>query len=145
RETARLKVAAASVVRLRQKVKALLRDKRGAGLAAITEALNPLLRGWTSYFRHAQVKDVWQELDGWIRRKLRCRLWRYGKRPYARAKSLMQQGLTRERAWRSATNGRGAWWNSGASHMNAAFPKSFFDRMGLVSLVDTHRRFQRQP
>jgi len=145
RETARLKVAAASVVRLRQKVKALLREKHGAGLAAITEALNPLLRGWTSYFRHAQVKDVWQELDGWIRRKLRCRLWRYGKRPYARAKSLMQQGLTRERAWRSATNGRGAWWNSGASHMNAAFPKSFFDRVGLVSLVDTHRRFQLQP
>jgi hypothetical protein len=25
--------------------------------------------------------------------------------------------------------------------MNAAFPKSFFDHMGLVSLVDTHRRF----
>jgi RNA-directed DNA polymerase len=46
------------------------------------------------------------------------------------------------KAWRSATNGRGAWWNAGASHMNAAFPKSFFDPMGLVSLVDTHRRFQ---
>lgn len=30
------------------------------------------------------------------------------------------------------------------SHMNAAFPKSFFDHMGLVSLVDTHRRFQIQ-
>jgi RNA-directed DNA polymerase len=55
----------------------------------------------------------------------------------------MKQGLPKERAWRSATNGRGAWWNSGASHMNAAFPKSFFDRLGLVSLVDTHQRFQR--
>ena len=142
RETARLKVAAASVARLRQKVKTVLREKRGVGLAAITEALNPLLRGWTSYFRYAEVKNVWQALDGWIRRKLRCRLWRQGKRPYARARSLMKQGLTRERAWRSATNGRGAWWNSGASHMNAAFPKSFFDRMGLVSLVDTHQRFQ---
>jgi RNA-directed DNA polymerase len=143
REQARLKVAAASVARLRQKVQTLLREKRGAGLAAITEALAPLLRGWTSYFRHAEVKNVWQGLDGWIRRKLRCRLWRYAKRPYARAKALMKQGLTRERAWRSATNGRGAWWNAGASHMNAAFPKSFFDRMGLVSLVDTHQRFQR--
>jgi len=29
--------------------------------------------------------------------------------------------------------------------MNAAFPKSFFDRMGLVSLVHTHRRLQLQP
>ena len=143
RETARLRVAVASVTRLRQKVKTLLRNKRGAGLAAIVEALNPLLRGWMSYFRWAEVKGVWQDLDGWIRRKLRCRLWRQGKRPYARARSLMKQGLTKERAWRSATNGRGAWWNAGASHMNAAFPKSFFDRMGLVSLVDTHRRFQR--
>jgi len=142
REEARLKVAAASVARLRQKVKALLRAKRGVGLEAIVEALNPLLRGWTSYFRWAEVKGVWQDLDGWIRRKLRCRVWRYGKRPASRFAMLMRQGLTRERAWRSATNGRGAWWNAGASHMGAAFPKSFFDRMGLVSLVDTHRRFQ---
>ena len=31
--------------------------------------------------------------------------------------------------------------NAGASHMNHAYPKSYFDRMGLVSLVDTCRRF----
>jgi len=86
----------------------------------------------------------WYLEDGWLRRKLRSRLWRQCKRPYSRAKTLMKRGLTKERAWRSATNGRGAWWNAGASHMNAAFPKSFFDRMGLVSLVDTYRRFQSQ-
>lgn len=144
RDKARLKVAAASIARLRQRVKALLRTKGGVSVAAAIEALNPLLRGWTSYFRYAQVKDVWQELDGWIRRRLRGRLWRQCKRPYARAKMLMKAGLKEERAWRSATNGRGAWWNAGASHMNAAFTKSFFDHMGLVSLVDTHRRFQNQ-
>lgn len=144
RETARLKVAPKSVQRLRQKVKDLLRASRGTSVARTLETLNPLLRGWTSYFRCAQVKDVWQDLDGWIRRKLRGRLWRQCKRPYARAKMLMKRGLTEERAWRSATNGRGAWWNAGASHMNAAFPKSFFDHMGLASLVDTYRRFQSQ-
>ena len=32
--------------------------------------------------------------------------------------------------------------NSGASHMNQAFPKSCFDRLGLVSLRDTTRRLQ---
>jgi RNA-directed DNA polymerase len=143
-DKARLKVAAGSLMRLRQRVKDVLRASRGQSLQATIEALNPLLRGWVSYFKCAQVKDVWQELDGWTRRKLRCRLWRYGKRVYARAKLLMKQGLTEQRAWRSATNGRGAWWNAGASHMNAAFPKSFFDHMGLVSLVDTHRRFQSQ-
>ena len=48
----------------------------------------------------------------------------------------MKRGLGEERAWRSATNGRGPWWNAGASHMNEAFPKRFFDDLGLVSLLD---------
>jgi RNA-directed DNA polymerase len=142
REKARLKVAAKSIQRLRERVKDVLLTSRGMSVQATIEKLNPLLRGWTSYFRCAQVKEVWQELDGWIRRKLRGRLWRQCKRPYARAKMLIKRGLSEERAWRSATNGRGAWWNAGASHMNHAFPKAVFDHMGLVSLVDTHRHFQ---
>ena len=36
----------------------------------------------------------------------------------------------------------GPWWSSGASHLNQAFPKSFSDRLGLVSLLDTMRRLQ---
>ncbi len=144
RERARLKVAVASTQRLRAHVKDVLRQNRGVSVAAVIEALNPLLRGWTNYFRWAEVKNVWQELDGWLRRKLRGRLWRQCKRSLARARLLMKRGLREQRAWRSATNGRGAWWNAGASHMNAAFPKAFFDHMGLVSLVDTHRRFQSQ-
>ena len=76
------------------------------------------------------------------RRILRCILWRQWKRVYTRACNLMKAGLTAEQAWRSACNQRGAWWNSGASHMNLAFPKLYFDRLGLVSLLDTTRRLQ---
>src|ERR1039457_5303522 len=47
------------------------------------------------------------------------------KRSFTRATKLMQRGLSEERAWKSAQNGRGPWWNSGASHMNEAFDKSF--------------------
>ena len=50
---------------------------------------------------------------------------------------------TEERAWRSACNQRVPWWNAGASHMHAAFPKSWFDHLGLVSLLDTVQRLQR--
>jgi len=49
--------------------------------------------------------------------------------------------LNRQRAAQSATNGYGPWWNGGASHMNEAYPKSWFDRRGLLSLLDTQRRF----
>jgi RNA-directed DNA polymerase len=35
----------------------------------------------------------------------------------------MRLGLKEQQAWRSATNGRGPWWNAGAAHMNLALPK----------------------
>ncbi len=139
---AKLKIAPESVKRLYEKVRERLRTGRGQSLAATISELNVLLRGWMSYFRLTEVKGVLDDLDGWLRRKLRSLLWRQWKRTFARAKALMKRGLLRARAWRSATNGRGAWWNAGASHMNHAYPKSYFDRMGLVSLVDTCRRLQ---
>jgi RNA-directed DNA polymerase len=89
----------------------------------------------------SDTKQALEMLDGWIRRKLRCVLWRQCER--ARARHLMKRGLKQARAWRSATNGRGPWWNASASHMNAALPKSWFDSMGLVSLLDTVQRLQR--
>ena len=139
----KLRVAAASIEKLSAKVKMLLRGARGRSLAATIHTLNPVLRGWAAYFKLVATKRALEARDGWIRHKLRCILWRQWKRPYARARNLMQRGLTEERAWRSATNGRGPWWNAGASHMHAAFPKSWFDHLGLVSLLDTVQRLQR--
>ncbi|HTV82546.1 MAG TPA: hypothetical protein VME18_07835 [Acidobacteriaceae bacterium] len=54
----------------------------------------------------------------------------------------MKAGIDGVRAWQSATNGRGPWCNGGASPMNQTYLRTWFDRMGLVSLLDTHRRFQ---
>jgi len=139
----RLKVAPESVKRLKGKLKALLRQGRGRNLGRfIEEDLTPLLRGWVNYFRLAEVRGVFEELDQWLRRHIRCILWRQWKRSYARAKNLMRFGLGEERAWRSATNGHGPWWNAGASHMNQALPRKYFDACGLVSLLDQHRRLQ---
>ena len=137
----KLKIAQPSQQRLVEKIRKTLRAARGQSLKQVIEHLNPLVRGWVAYFRLTEVKGVLEELDGWIRHKLRTLLWRQWKRNPTRAKNLMRAGLGAVRAWRSATHGRGPWWNGGASHMNAAYPKSSFDRMGLVSLLDLQRRF----
>ena len=138
----KLKIAPTSLKRLEDKIGEVLRGARGRSLTTVITELNPILRGWMAYFKLTETKKALEALDGWIRHKLRCILWRQWKRPYTRAKNLMKAGLTEERAFRSAFNQRGPWWNSGASHMNLAFPKSFFDRLGLVSLLDTMRRLQ---
>lgn len=138
-----LRIARPSLSRIAERVRELLRGARGRSLAQNIEQLNPLLRGWAAYFKLTSTKQALEMLDGWIRRKLRDLLWRQWKRVHTRARNLMQRGLPEERAWRGATNQRGPWWNAGASHMHAAFPKSWFDRLGLVSLLDTVQRLQR--
>lgn len=138
----KLKIAPTSLKRLEDKIREVLKGARGRSLKKVIDELNPILRGWMAYFKLAETRQALEEFDGRIRHKLRCVLWRQWKRPYTRARNLMKAGLTEERAFRSAFNQRGPWWNSGASHMNQAYPKSFFDRLGLVSLLDTMRRLQ---
>jgi RNA-directed DNA polymerase len=139
----RLRVAVKSVTRLRSKLRTTLRQGRGRTLASTVRTLTPILRGWLQYFRLAEAKGVFEELDGWMRRRLRCVLWRQWKRPWTRRTRLMQRGLDPERAWRSASNGRGPWWNAGASHMNDAYRAAFFTQIGLPSLIRLHRHLNR--
>lgn len=134
----KIRVPAKSVKRFRQKLKELFRMGRGRNLRRfINETLNPVLRGWINYFRLSETKGFAEELDGWVRRRLRLILWRQWKRWRTRYKRLVVRGLAEARAHKSAGNGRGAWWNSGASHMNDAFRKKYFDQLGLVNLLET--------
>lgn len=133
----RLKVAPASVKRFKEKLKESFRKGCGRNLGRFIEQdLNMILRGWGNYFIHSQVKDTYEELDGWIRRRLRQILWQQWKKPKTRRVNLIRRGISKQRATESSVNGRGHWWNSGASHMNEAYPKSYFDKVGLISLLD---------
>ncbi len=131
----RLRASEASIKRFKKKLKDIFRGGRGCNIGRlIKEKLNPVIRGWRNYFRLMEVKRIFEELEGWMRRRLRLILWRQMKRGKTRAKKLMERGLEKWRAWTSATNGRGPWWNSGAPHMNEAFPVKYFRELGLVEL-----------
>jgi group II intron reverse transcriptase/maturase len=132
----RIKAAPQSVERFRDKLRQRFREGRGRDLRRFLEELQPQLRGWAGYFSIAETRGVFDELDQWIRRKLRCMEWRKWKRPRRRLQRLTALGLDRERAQSSAFNGRGPWWNAGASHMNVALPTAYFRKLGLVSLME---------
>jgi len=138
----KLRVSPDSIQRIRGKIRELMRKARGCSLKKVIGELVPLLRGWINYFRLSSIKIAFEELDGWIRRRLRCVIWQHWKKPRTRAKKLIKKGMERETAYISAYNGRGAWWNSGASHMHSAFPAKWFTQQGLISLLSQHQRFQ---
>jgi len=136
----KLRVAPQSVKRLKAKLRPLLRAGRGNSLAWICYELRRVLRGWVAYYRLSEVKASFEALDQWIRRKLRCIMWRQWRRPRVRYHELCRRGIDPDRARGSAWNGRGPWWNAGSSHMNHAIPTRTLRAMGLLSLLDEHRR-----
>ena len=88
----------------------------------------------------AMTWRCFEALDQWLRRKMRVIAWRQWKRPRTRARKLVEAGLDRKRAYESAYNGHGPWWNAGASHMNQALTTKSLRAFGLLSLIEEHAR-----
>ena len=133
---ARLTVPKSIRKRFRMKAKELFRKGRGMNIRKfILDKLNPFIRGWINYYKHSNVKGFAEELDGWIRRRLRLIIWRQWKKSRTRFRRFTGMGYTYDPAMQCAYNGRGAWWNSGAQHMQFCFTKKYFDRLGLVSML----------
>ena len=140
----RLKPAKASVDKLKGNVRELCRKGRGSNLQRfIQEDLNARLRGWADYFRLSEVTGIFEELDGWVRRRIRSQQWRQWKRPRTRKKELMKHGIAEVRAAESTSNGRGPWWNAGASHMNEALPLGWFRQRRLIFIGERIQRYQK--
>jgi RNA-directed DNA polymerase len=136
----RLRVSAQSVARLRGRLGRELRRARGRNLISTIKELAPVLRGWVAYYRLAETETSFKHLDQWLRRKLRCVLWRQWKRPATRIRELNRSGVDQRRARAAGYSGRGPWWSADTYAMKLAVPNARLTRMGLVSLLAEHRR-----
>jgi len=139
---AKLKPAPVSVKRFKAKLRDRFRRGRGQSVGRVVAELAPILRGWINYFKSSDVKGVFEDLDQWLRRRLRVIIWRQAKRARTRVRMLRREGIDEQRARASASNGHGPWWNAGASHMNQAFPIGYFHAAGLVSLLHSYFRLR---
>jgi RNA-directed DNA polymerase len=121
------------------KVKCLFRKGKGRNVARfIKENLNPVLRGWLQYFHPGVSWKLITSLDFWIRRRLRCMIWRQWKRPYTRMKRLISLGIQQNRA-EYALNRKGPWWNSNLPVLTQAVSPAFFQKLELYNLADNFR------
>lgn len=133
RNDARLKVADKAIDKLKAKVRTLTRRTRGRRLTDIVAELNETLLGWKAYFGIAEVPSPLREIDKWIRRKLRCYLWKqWGRAGY---RELRRRGVTVREAWRTSKSAHGPWRLSKTPALALALPARYFSSMGLPALA----------
>jgi RNA-directed DNA polymerase len=131
----RLGIAPKSLDRAKNRVREITRRNRGVNVGQMTSELNSFLTGWVTYFRHAACKTHLLELDGWIRRKLRCVRLKHCKRTKTLADFFRRQGVSERTAWMTALSGKGWWRLAGSPAANQAMDQRWFDSLGLVNLI----------
>ncbi|MHB1391184.1 MAG: group II intron reverse transcriptase/maturase [Thermoleophilia bacterium] len=132
----RLVIAPQSLKRAKDRIRKITRRNRGISLNRMIGELNRFLPGWVAYFRYARAKSALGNLDGWLRRKLRCVRLKQRKYPKPIADFLKKLGVPEWRAWRLALSGKGWWRMSGSPQANEAMTIAWFKDQGLVNLSE---------
>jgi len=130
------RLAPQALVRFMKRVRALTQRTRGVSLKQMVEELNRYLRGWVSYFGFCQTRSELRDLDSWIRRRLRCVVWKQWKRGRRRFEALRRLGVGPKLAAQTAGSAHGPWRISRSPALSYALPNAYFATLGLISLTD---------
>ena len=109
-EAGRREVRRKSLAGLRERIRGKTGRTQGKSLRVIIAQLNPVLRGWYNYFKHANPPLIYQTIDGFTRRRLRAILCAWHKRPQ------LGHSLWAQQRW----------------------PNRYFAEQGLFTLVQAH-------
>jgi len=129
-----IRVADKSIDHLKDRIREITRRNRGVKFELVIKELNLIIYGWTNYFRLANTwLSTFKELDGWLRRKLRCyRLKQCGRR-YTIYKLLRSLDIPERKSWNVVMYSQG-WWNmSKKTAVGHAMNLNWFSQQGLLS------------
>jgi RNA-directed DNA polymerase len=130
----RRKTSEKAIAHFKEEIRRMTSRTRGVTLKTVINDLTSYLTGWKLYYGFSEAKSIFQNLDSWVRRRLRCYLWKqWGRSGYRR---LVERGVTRDLAWNTARSAHGPWRISRSPALSFALPKKYFVRMGLPLLYE---------
>jgi RNA-directed DNA polymerase len=136
KEPGKIAVHESRVKRLKDKIRGLTKKMRGNKMTdSIRKLIMPITRGWANYFNIAEDRKIFENLDGWIRRKIRGILWRQWKRPLTRCKQLIALGLKEHTARRWTYCSKGPWRMAITYGMHKALSNSVIESMGYTPMM----------
>jgi hypothetical protein len=123
---------------MKRKVKGLTRRSRGKGWAEVRESLRRAVVGWVNYYALADAKTHMEQLDEWLRRRMRQMAWKEWKTPKNRHRQLKARGVTEYWAIRAGGTSKGIWRLSKSPPLHKALSNDYWRQVGLVSFTQQY-------
>jgi RNA-directed DNA polymerase len=130
----KVRIAKQSLKRMKKKVREITSRKMPYPMEYRIKKLNQYLLGWCGYFALADTKSIFEDLDGWIRRRLRMCLWKNWKNPKTRIRNLIKLGVPEGKAYEWGNSRKGYWRISKSPILHRTLGNSYWSNQGLKSL-----------
>ena len=130
----RFRVHKKARARMRSRVKELTSRRYVNDYEEWKKSLKQFITGWVNYYKLADMKNLLQDTDEWMRRRIRMVFWKKWKRVRTRYRNLRKLGLDHEKAYMTANCRRGYWFTANTYGMKEALSNARLERAGFVSL-----------
>ncbi len=123
-----------SLERVKERIREMTRRTRGISMEDVLLQLRSYLGGWVGYYGHVEIPSVMEDLNKYIRRRLRCyqlNLWGKGSGTFKALKAMNRiDHAARMVAWSS----KGEWRTSAQQIVQTALNNKYLERQGFVPL-----------
>ena len=130
----KIRIAKQSIKRMKGKIREITSRSKPFPMELRIQKLNRYLIGWCGYFALADTKSIFEQLDGWIKRRLRMCLWKNWKKPSTKVRNLVQLGVPKWKAHEWGNTRKSYWRISKSPILHRALGNSYWSHLGLKSL-----------
>jgi len=124
--------------RLKQRLKTITRKTTPMRFDERILKITEVQRGWLNYFKDTNIKGKLNELDGWLRNRLRYCIWHHWKKPERKRKNLIRLGIDHDHAYAFSRTRKGGWAVAQSPILGTTITISRLKKRGYTSLLETH-------
>ena len=131
-----LSVHRKSIESYKAKIRAITCRSRPCSISMRTEQVRQLNQGWGHYFKLSDSRKLFEELDKWVRSRLRLCYWQQWKKVRTRIAELTRLGIPHPQSCQWANTRKGKWRSVQSPVLKRALSNSYLKQEGFTSLMD---------
>ena len=125
--------------KMKQRLKELSSRRRVQSIIPSLKKIETYMRGWLNYYSVASMKNLIENLNGWLYHRIRMCIWKMWKRPRSKMRYLVKLGVPKQTAYMAANCRRGYWWTSNTVAVKMALTKERLINKGFYDLANAYQ------
>ena len=139
-----LVVSRKSWVKFKQKLKQITKKTIPMSFDERIHRLIEIQRGWINNFRMASIYNKLNELDGWLRNRLRYCIWHHWKKTERKRKNLFRLGVDSDHAYAWSRTRMGGWAVAQSPILGTTITLERLKKRGYISLLEMYLKVSPQ-